>query len=266
MGETMRLGYPSCKSDAPLPTPSAPPVRLRTLLGLLIPLACAALFVRLGVWQLARHQERAAFNAGLADRLIAPPVSLDEVPRDSAALRWRRVTVTGRFRYGREQVLASRASEGSPGVHLLTPFVRQGTDTAVAVIRGWVYSADASSVDRTQWQEGDTTLTLSGYLIPLADSGATPPGDPARPLRSVHRAALASRIGVPVLPFQLVMTSDSAPRATGVPKRLPLPIIDAGPHRSYAAQWFSFAAIAVAGGVLLFRRNRAADAAAARAS
>lgn len=240
-------------------------MRLRTLLGLLIPLACAALFVRLGLWQLARHQERATFNAGLADRLVAAPLPLEEVPRDSAVLRWRRVTVTGRFRYDREQVLATRASEGSPGVHLLTPLVREGTDTAVAVIRGWVYSPDASTVDQARWQEGDTTLTLTGYLIPLADSGAAPPGDPARPLRAVHRAALTSRIGAPVLPFQLVMTSDSAARADSVPKRLPLPTIDAGPHRSYAAQWFSFAAIAVAGGVILFRRNRAADAAAVRA-
>ena len=240
-------------------------MRLRTLLGLLIPLACAALFVRLGVWQLARHQERAAFNAGLAERLDAAPVPVADVPRDSAALRWRRVTVTGRFRYDREQVLAGRGSEGSPGVHLLTPLVQEGTDTLIAVIRGWVYSADASTVDRTRWYEGDTTLTLSGYLIPLADSGAPPPGDPARPLRAVHRAALASRIGAPIAPFQLVMTSDSAARAEGVPKRLPLPTIDAGPHRSYAAQWFSFALIAVAGGLLLFRRNRAADAAGARA-
>jgi surfeit locus 1 family protein len=235
-------------------------VRPRTLLGLLIPLACAALFVRLGLWQLARHQERARFNAGLADRLTATPVPLDEVPRDSAALRWRRVTVTGRFRYDREQVLASRGSAGSPGVHLLTPLEREGTDTVVAVIRGWVYSADASTVDRSRWAEGETIRTLSGYLIPLPDSGVAPPGDPARPLRAVHRAALASRIGRPIAPFQLVMTSDSAARAEGVPKRLPLPTIDAGPHRSYAAQWFSFAAIAVAGGVLLFRRNRAAEA------
>jgi surfeit locus 1 family protein len=241
-------------------------VRLRTLLGLLIPLACAALFARLGIWQLARHHERAAFNSGLADRLVAPPVPVDEVPRDSAALRWRRVAASGRFRYDREQILASRASEGSPGVHLLTPFVREGSDTVVAVIRGWVYSADASTVDQAPWQEGDTTLTVTGYLIPLADSGAAPPGDPARALRTVHRAALESRIGAPVLPFQLVMTSDSAARAEGAPKRLPLPTIDAGPHRSYAAQWFSFAAIALAGGLLLFRRNRAADAAAARAT
>jgi surfeit locus 1 family protein len=140
--------------------------------------------------------------------------------------------------------------------------MREGSDTVVAVLRGWVYSADASTVDRAPWQEGDTTLTLTGYLIPLADSGATPPGDPARALRAVHRAALESRIGAPVLPLQLVMTSDSAARAEGVPKRLPLPTIDAGPHRSYAAQWFSFAAIAIAGGLLLFRRNRAADVAA----
>jgi len=44
-------------------------VRLRSLFGLLIPLACAGLFVRLGLWQLSRHRERAAFNAVVSARL-----------------------------------------------------------------------------------------------------------------------------------------------------------------------------------------------------
>lgn len=67
--------------------------------------------------------------------------------------------------------------------------------------------------------------------------------------------AAEARFGKPVAPVQLVMTSDSAARADSVPRRLPPPTLDQGPHRSYAAQWFAFAIIALVGGVILFRRT-----------
>jgi cytochrome oxidase assembly protein ShyY1 len=67
--------------------------------------------------------------------------------------------------------------------------------------------------------------------------------------------AAEARFGKPVAPVQLVMTSDSAARADSVPRRLPPPTLDQGPHRSYAAQWFAFAIIALVGGVILFKRT-----------
>ncbi len=229
-------------------------MRAKTLLALLIPLACAALFVRLGLWQLSRHRERAAFNAGLAERLVTAPVPFDSVPRDTAAARWTRVTVSGFFRYDLEQIHASRPNNGSPGVHLLTPLEMPGHDTLLLVTRGWVYAADAASADLPRWREG-AFVTISGYLLPLIPEGPAPPADNPQLIRSLNRAAAAARLGRPVHAMQLVMTSDSAARADSVPRRLPPPTIDMGPHRSYAAQWFSFAMIAVVGGIVLFRRT-----------
>jgi len=229
-------------------------VRPKALLGLAIPLTCAALFVRLGFWQVSRHQEVAAYNAAVAGRLAAAPAPFATLPTDSGAVRGRRVTLSGRFRYDLEQVLAARSNGGAPGVHLLTPLERDGNDTLVIVTRGWAYSADAATVDRTLWREADA-VTLSGYASPLPADGPPPPADTGRPLRVVSQAALAARTGRPVAPTQVVMTSDSAGPADSVPRRLGVPVLSAGSHRSYAIQWFSFALIAVVGGVLLFRRG-----------
>lgn len=234
-------------------------MRARTVLSLAIPLACAALFVRLGVWQLSRHAERAALNAGLDARLVAPPVPLGNLAADTTDARWTRVTVSGRFRYDLEQVQAGRASEGSPGVHLITPLEREGHDTLIIVTRGWVYSPDAASADLNRWREADT-VSLTGYLVPIVPEGLSAPTDPTSPMRSMNLVALRSRLGVPIAPVQLVMTSDSLARADSVPKRLPPPKVDAGPHRSYAAQWFAFALIAIIGGGVLFRRTVVSDA------
>jgi len=236
-------------------------VRTKTLLALLIPLASAGLFVRLGLWQLARHDDLAARNAGLEKRIAEAPRPLGSHASDTAGARWLPVSASGRFRYDLEQVQAGRPNRGSPGVHLLTPFEREGSDTLVIVTRGWVYAADAATADLPRWREADS-VALTGYLEPLTPSGLAPPPDPALPLRSANRAALEARLGRPVAPMQIVMTSDSAARADSVPRRLGPPTMDAGPHVSYAFQWFAFALIAVIGGVVLFRRSIVAERAA----
>jgi surfeit locus 1 family protein len=231
-------------------------MRPRTLAALLIPLAAAGLFVRLGVWQLQRHGERAAVNDALRSRLEMQPIAFDSLQGDTLETRWRRVALSGRFRYDLEQIHAGRTSEGSPGVHLLTPLERPGNDTLVIVTRGWVYSANASGVDLARWREGDT-VRLDGYTLPLDIAGTAP--DSARPFRTLSVNGLAERLGRPVAALRVVMTSDSTARVDSVPRRLPPPTIDGGPHRSYAMQWFAFAIIAIAGGILLFRRGIVAD-------
>ena len=238
-------------------------MRMRRLFALLIPLACAALFIRLGFWQLERGRERAEINEGLSTRLTEAPMPFDALPADTLAQRWRRVTLAGRFRYDLEQVQAARTNGGSPGVHLLTPLQREGNDTLVIVSRGWVYSADAASANLARWRESEQ-VELSGYALPLPPEGIPappdrPPPDRPLPLRSVNRAALESRLGTPVSPVHVVMTSESVARADSVPRRLESPVIDAGPHLSYALQWFAFATIAVIGGVSLFRATRPAE-------
>ena len=231
-------------------------MRFRTLLSLLIPLAAAALFLRLGVWQTSRHLERAAVNAALADRLAQPAVPFGALPADTLEARWRRVTLAGRFRYDLEQVQAGRTSQGSPGVHLLTPVEVAGSDTLVVVARGWVYSPDAAGAELPRWREA-AEVTLAGYALPLATEG-TPPAE-GRPFRALDVRSLSGRVGRPVAPLMVVMTSDSAARADSVPRRLPPPTVDRGPHRDYAIQWFAFALIAIAGGLLLFRRGIVQD-------
>jgi len=214
--------------------------------------------VRLGVWQLSRHGDRAEQNEALAARLAEAPATLAEAMAAGGDPTWTRVRVAGRFRYDLEQVLAGRTSEGSPGVHLITPLAVPGTDTLVAVTRGWVYSPDAASADLARWREGEF-VSLTGYLLPLSTDGPAAPAESDRPLRALTREALAARIGAPVAPFQIVMTSDSTARIDSVPRRLPPAQLSAGPHRSYALQWFAFALIAIVGGVTLFRRGIVVD-------
>mgnify|MGYP002781017318 CR=1 FL=1 len=232
-----------------------------------IAVAIAALFVRLGLWQLDRLTWRRAVNARVTARLAEPAVDPFALPRgDTAALRYRQVRVAGRFDWDHELLLTTRTRNGSPGAWLVTPLRVAGRDTAVLVVRGWVYAPDGEQVpDRDRWREGDTTVALEGFVVPIAaqPGPTTIPGRTPRAFRQLDVETATRAIGGPVLPLLLVQRGDSAPQGGDVPPRLVPPRLDEANHQSYAIQWFSFAGIALVSAALFVRAERARARAAA---
>lgn len=228
---------------------------------LVIAALAAALFVRLGFWQLSRLHERRERNRPLQARLARSQVELRSLPVDSA--QYRRVSVHGTLDTAHELVLAVRSYQGSPGVYLLTPMRIAGSDTAVLVNRGWVYAADGMTVDLQRWRESDTLYTGYAELIPerVGTRAVAPvPSRAERPnlLRRLDREALLKALPYPVAPVYIVTTApDSSTPTTQRVVRLGLPVLDEGPHLGYAFQWFSFATIAIVGAGLVAHRSRA---------
>jgi len=225
----------------------------------------AAVCARLGIWQTERLAARQAHNAMLTARLGDPAVPLGALPSDTGAGHYRRVTVRGTLDYSREIAWAPRMRHGSPGVNLLTILRPAGSDTGVLVDRGWAYSPDAKSVEFRRWRERDT-VELAGYVetwaqdCAVVEGASLPPpcGDSGtRLLRRLDRRAAERIIGEPVAPYLVMQTSDSVLRADSVPVRADEPVLDEGPHRGYALQWFAFAAIALVGGAVLAWRGSA---------
>lgn len=216
-------------------------------------LALAVVFVRLGFWQLDRLRQRRARNAAIGASMAAPAVPYGRL---GASASYRRAIVTGAPDYAHEIILTGRSHDGSPGVYLLTPVRPAGGDSAVVVIRGWVYSPDAATVDAMRWREARDTFT--GYVVPLPAAGGT--GGTAlrstrggRSIRALTLPGVRELLPYPVSPTYIV--SQDAP-ADSAPVRLPPPALDDGPHLSYAIQWFSFAAIAVFGAGAVVARAR----------
>ena len=246
-------------------------MKAKTIGFVILSIVGAAIFVRLGIWQVSRLHQRQRQNAEMLGRLTEAPVSIDSMTGSADSLRYRRARVSGVPDYAHEALLVQRTHDGSPGVFLVTPVTTAGSDSATIVVRGWVYAPDGVRVDQQRWREGDT-LTVDGYLdeLPAGGSADTIRGQPTA-VRHLEREDLARRAGRPVRTMYLWVIDDSArttanaapavagrpPAARQAPARFTLPAMDEGPHRSYAIQWFSFALIALGGAVIVVRNDRA---------
>jgi surfeit locus 1 family protein len=225
-------------------------VNRRIVAFVVLAVVLAAVFARLGFWQLARRQERKVRNAAVAARLAESVVPFDQLGDSSA---FRRATVAGEPDYQHEILFTGRSRNGSPGVYILTPVRRAANDTAVIVIRGWVYAPDAATADLARWREARNAFMGYVSMFPTTQPAPKPAG---RRLRALTLAGVRGLLPYPVAREYLV-AHDSASDRT--PARLPMPALDEGPHLSYAVQWFAFAIIAIAGAAIVAFRARARE-------
>ena len=229
--------------------------RSALLLGFAV--IAAAVCVRLGIWQLARLDQRRARNATVVARLREPGVAPGALPADTSVIRYRRVRVLGRPDYAHEIVLIGRTRDGAPGVNIVTPLRVAGHDTAVLVNRGWVYSPNGADVDLARWREADS-LDVTGFVeIPSRRGGVSRLPSNPRAYRWLDAARLARDVGYPVTAWYVTVTLPAgAVQDSVTPARLAPPPLDEGPHLSYALQWFSFAVISIVGVVIFLRAER----------
>jgi len=225
----------------------------RILVFCILAVLAASLFVRLGFWQLSRLRERQAFNELMARQQRNRPIPFERLPRDTAGAHYRGASARGQYDHEHEVLVANRTRRGSPGVEFLTPLRLPGSDTAVLVNRGWVYAADGSTADRARWREPGE-VTVAGYIELFAtDSTSAPSAHPGL-IRRVSRSEIARHVPYPLAPYYLVAVGDTADLSH--PARRDLPVLDDGPHRGYALQWFSFAVIALGGAGIVVARER----------
>ncbi|MGH8870251.1 MAG: SURF1 family cytochrome oxidase biogenesis protein [Actinomycetes bacterium] len=223
------------------------------VLAVLIALAC----VRLGIWQLHRHQERTAFNATVEQGAAATPVPADGLLAPRQGVRedaeWRRVTLTGRFDVDRQLLIRNQPLEGQNGYHVLTPLV-PADGPGLLVDRGWVPAgATAATVpDVPAPPSGQVRVTGRVH----ASVGGDEPADlaPAGQLTRVDVPTVRDGLPYPVYGGYVELTA-LRPAPAHAPAPIPPPELGIGPHLAYAVQWWIFAVIALVGWALLLRRE-----------
>ncbi len=225
------------------------------IFALIVSLGC----LRLGFWQLGRHNERREANALITARLVEVPVELRALREDSL-VRFKRVRVTGRYDFTNEMVLTSRGRNGAPGVHVITPLKLESSDSSILVNRGWAYAPDGMKVDLGLFREDSNVVVVDGYLEEFSTTpGAVSTSSVANGIRRLEYDSIRTRLSYPVVRVIVVQRADSGEAIAvdkGHPVRVDPPPLNAGPHRAYAIQWFAFALVGIVGTVLVLQRDR----------
>lgn len=229
----------------------------------LVALALIPTMIKLGFWQLHRHEHKVALNTVISDSLAAKPVPAETLTAPGQHIRhddlYRRVSAKGHFDTAHEEVVRRRTnSDGEVGYHVLTPFVL-ADGRVLMVNRGWVPADGAQTAFPKIPAPERGEVTVTGRLMAdqtTADSGIkNVRGLPDRQVMLINSEQQAQRLGRQVLGGYVEQT---APRPKGdSPELIPDPEhSDIGPHMAYAIQWWLFSAGIPFGWVVLVRRER----------
>ncbi|WP_420641400.1 SURF1 family protein [Candidatus Leptofilum sp.] len=216
----------------------------RWLGGTLLVLVAVGLFVRLGIWQLDRLEQRRAENAALQAVLDLPPLDLAEpLPDGPEALENRLATVSGWYDFANERVILLQPWQGRPGVQLITPLMIEGGDTAVLINRGWVPQADYEAGALNQYRFETGLVQVDGYLA-LSQPGRNGSSEAAgSDLYRVDIPAIEAALPYEVLPIFMVEAPGEAVELEPPLRAAREVDLSEGPHLSYALQWFIFSVL-----------------------
>ncbi|MCE9659523.1 MAG: SURF1 family protein [Burkholderiales bacterium] len=210
---------------------------------LLAALACVALALRLGFWQLDRAAQKIALQTALEARGGEPPLVASDLARDAGvvpAQTSRRVRLAGTWEADRTVFLDNRQMDGKVGFFVVTPLRLAGGREVVLVQRGWVprhfdqraVLPPVSTPPGRVELEGRVAATTSRlYELDSAASG---------PIRqNVEFASFARETGLDLLPLAVIESATSANSHDGLERHWPPPATDVQKHYGYAFQWFA---------------------------
>ncbi|WP_326808898.1 SURF1 family protein [Streptomyces sp. NBC_01775] len=232
-----------------------------TLLGLvLIPS-----MIKLGFWQLHRHESRVARNEEVAASLSAATVPVGTLTdtRDGPADDDKFRTVTARGTYDEKHEVVVRHRTGADGdtigYFVVTPLIRKD-GPPLLVNRGWIKADRDLTAFPSVPPAPKGEVAVKGRLMPDETTGASgikdTKGLPDRQVMLINSKQQAKALGRPLLGGFVQLTA-TAPKPQGhQPELLPEPDHSGiGPHMAYAVQWWLFTGAVPVGWVILVRRE-----------
>lgn len=219
----------------------------------------ALLFIRLGLWQLDRLDERRESNAVIEARSAEQPRALaaliGQIGMDPAELAFRPAIVEGEYRTDLEFFSIGRTYDDVTGTLVATP-LQLSDGSLLTVIRGLV-PAGTQGPPAVGYEPPQGQVSLVGRLDDGEEPSRLGESDPEDgKLTSLSRLDLEyidAWIEGDVLPI-LLLLDEQTPASEPAPATVPSEALTEGSHLGYAVQWFAFAAIVVVGVGLLVRR------------
>jgi cytochrome oxidase assembly protein ShyY1 len=198
-------------------------------------------FKSLSDWQWRRLHQRIAFNSQMTANSQQPPLSMTQAALAEAHDEWRTVQACGQWDAAAQVLVRRRTLNTEAGFWVATPLVSpEGT---ITVVRGFhpngASSTQSPTIDPTP--RGQVCISARLRFAPQR-MGAIP-----------HDLPQGQADQLEAGPY-LELTASTPASDSGL-TMLPAPELTEGPHRSYAIQWLIFAAMTIAGWIVLVRNE-----------
>ena len=232
----------------------------RWIAAVVVGVLLSLVFVRLGIWQLERLEERRTEKRLIEARLAEPSRPLvgilGQSGDDVEAIVHRRATAMGEFRKDAEFYSIGRTYGTLTGTLVATPFDLEDGSVLI-VVRGLVPPGTPGPPAKDYKPESGP-MVIEGVLLAGEQPTAIGEPDPEDvPLVSLSRLDLVhidEYVEGDVLPVSMVLRHTSVPNPNETPVAIPERVLTEGRHLGYAVQWFGFALIVAFGvGTLVYR-------------
>lgn len=227
-----------------------------------VPSLAAAAFIvltiALGNWQTRRAEEKLEAGRMLDEAARGPVLQVPPARVGAAGFERRRVAARGTFAAGDTFFLDNKVMHGAVGYHVVTPLRLEGGGMHVLVNRGWIAAGDRSRLPDVPSPEGVQTIKGVAVVPGTRFLELAPEGESGSLRQNLVLPREEKRLALSLQPFVIEQTSDAH---DGLVRAWDRPDSGVDRHRSYALQWYSFAALAAVLYVALgFKRTGSAAA------
>jgi surfeit locus 1 family protein len=220
-----------------------------TWLGTLLTILCIPVFIKLGLWQYHKAEQKQALQALFDSYSHAGPVQLPSAIADPAQWRYRQVEVAGKFEPRYQILLDNQVENTQVGYHVITPLQLKSSNRYVLIDRGWI-PAQANHCDLPVFDTPAGEQKIVGQVwipSPKFYSLETSEQQKNRQWQALWQNMDMKRYATSV-PFEVlpvVIRLDAQSSAGGFSRDWPKPAERIETNLGYAYQWFGFAVAAV---------------------
>jgi len=211
-------------------------------------------------WQWARRAEALAEGKLVTDNYESAPVAIDtllpQLGSWKAGEEWRPVELHGHYLTDHQLLVRNRVFNANPGFEVLVPF--QLDDGRVFIVdRGWLpIGGQQDTPDHVPAAPaGEVTVVARLQQSEPVLPGRTAPHGQIPEINAAEAAKLSGTTGTSYTGAYGLLASET-PAPAERPVAVQEPVIDEGPHLSYAIQWIAFAVLAFFGLVWAYRREK----------
>jgi surfeit locus 1 family protein len=232
-----------------------------TLIGIILTLICIPLFIKLGLWQYNKAQQKQAIHeaydqAKLDEALIFPLGLIDNKQSNMDGWNYKKVAVQGVYETKYQFLLDNQVEGDRVGYHVITPLKIDNSSEYVLVNRGWILGKDThtelpifatplgkQTVSGQVWIPSKKIFTLENKddLTEVNRKSVNQPWQPVWQNMDMDKY----KRSVPLIISPLAIKLDQNSHAGGFVRNWQIPAERITSNLGYAYQWFGFAMAAL---------------------